>query len=175
VAVCHRERERKRERERQIRKKLCEKGSQRSEVCVLFFWGDSEREKGRKKVCVCVCERERECVGGSRGDIDSEGVGKREKETKKRDKVAATSFMSEAGCFYLGSVGLLGEYCPTTRKRHKPLLVQECRSSPPGGRRLHVDKLDRGLRRRIIRSTLVGAAAAAASASAASSIAAGVS
>ncbi|CAK9860123.1 unnamed protein product [Sphagnum tenellum] len=82
--------------------------------------------------------------------------------------------MSEAGCFYLGSVGLLGEYCPTTRKRHKPLLVQECRSSPPGGRRLHVDKLDRGLRRRIIRSTLVGAAAAA-SASAASSIAAGVS
>jgi len=90
--------------------------------------------------------------------------------------VAATSFMSEAGCFYLGSVGLLGEYCPTTRKRHKPLLVQECRSSPPGGRRLHVDKLDRGLRRRITRSTLVGAAAAATtSASAASSIAAGVS
>jgi len=115
------------------------------------------------------------CLGGSRGDIDSEGVGRREKETKKRDKVAATSFMSEAGCFYLGSVGLLGEYCPTTRKRHKPLLVQECRSSPPGGRRLHVDKLHRVLRRRILRSTLVGAAAAAASASAASSIAAGVS
>jgi len=136
--------------------------------------GDSEREKGRKKVCVCVCERE--SLGGRRGDIDSEGVGRREKETKKRDKVAATSFMSEAGCFYLGSVGLLGEYCPTTRKRHKPLLVQECRSSPPGGRRLHVDKLDRGLRRRITRSTLVGAAAAATtSASAASSIAAGVS
>ncbi len=86
--------------------------------------------------------------------------------------MAATSFMSEAGCFYLGSVGLLGEYCPTTRKRHKPLLAQECRSSLPGGRRLHVDKLDRGLWRRIVRSTLVGAAA---SASAASSIAAGVS
>lgn len=141
----------------------------------MFVWrfGEGESKKGRKEVCVCLRERERESLGGRRGDIDSEGVGRREKETTKRDKVAATSFMSEAGCFYLGSVGLLGEYCPTTRKRHKPLLVQECRSSLPGGRRLHVDKLDKGLWRRIIRSTLVGAAAA--SASAASRIAAGVS
>ncbi len=138
----------------------------------MFVWRFGEGE--RKCARVFERERERESLGGRRGDIDSEGVGRREKETKKRDKVAATSFMSEAGCFYLGSVGLLGEYCPTTRKRHKPLLVQECRSSPPGGRRLHVDKFDRGLRRRVIRSTLVGAAAAA-SASAASSVAAGVS
>jgi len=43
-------------------------------------------------------------------------------EEEGANKVAANSFMSEAGCFYLGSVGLLGEYCPTTRKRHKAQL-----------------------------------------------------
>jgi hypothetical protein len=59
----------------------------------------------------------------------------RSKVEEEEGKVAATSFMSEAGGFYLGSVGLLGEYCPTTRKRQKPLL--DCRSSPGGGR-LHV-------------------------------------
>lgn len=62
--------------------------------------------------------------------------GVREEE-EEESKVAAHSFMSEAGCFYLGSVGLLGEYCPTTRKRHKQL--EERRSSPRS--RLHAAQL----------------------------------
>ena len=33
----------------------------------------------------------------------------------------ADSFMSEAVCSYLGLVGLLGEYCPTSKKRNKQL------------------------------------------------------
>lgn len=57
-------------------------------------------------------------------------------EEEVNSKVAAYSFMSETGCFYLGSVGLLGEYCPTTRKRHKQFV---CPSSPPI--RLHVAHL----------------------------------
>jgi hypothetical protein len=67
------------------------------------------------------------------GGGKEEGEAEAESE-EEEGKVAATSFMSEAGGFYLGSVGLLGEYCPTTRKRQKPLLG--CRSSPGG--RLHV-------------------------------------
>jgi hypothetical protein len=58
--------------------------------------------------------------------------------------VAAHSFMSEAGCFYLGSVGLLGEYCPTTRKRHK-LFVR--RSGPPS--LLHAAQLASGIWSRV--------------------------
>jgi hypothetical protein len=68
------------------------------------------------------------------GGKEEEGEAEAEAE-EEEGKVAATSFMSEAGGFYLGSVGLLGEYCPTTRKRQKPLL--DCRSSPGGGS-LHV-------------------------------------
>jgi hypothetical protein len=55
------------ERERQIREQICEKGSQRSEVCVLCLCGDSEREKGRKKLCVCLREIEREFRWEERG------------------------------------------------------------------------------------------------------------
>ncbi len=73
--------------------------------------------------------------GGGGGGKEEEGEVEAEAEEEEEGKVAATSFMSEAGGFYLGSVGLLGEYCPTTRKRQKPLL--DCRSSPGGGR-LHV-------------------------------------
>ncbi len=72
--------------------------------------------------------------GGGGGGKEEEGEVEVEAE-EEEGKVAATSFMSVAGGFYLGSVGLLGEYCPTTRKRQKPLL--DCRSSPGGGR-LHV-------------------------------------
>ncbi|KAL6286727.1 hypothetical protein ACE6H2_011117 [Prunus campanulata] len=32
------------------------------------------------------------------------------------------SFMSEQAIFYLGSIGLLGEYCPSSRKKNRPLL-----------------------------------------------------
>ena len=31
------------------------------------------------------------------------------------------SFMSEAVCSYLGLIGLLGEYCPTSKKKNKQL------------------------------------------------------
>lgn len=61
--------------------------------------------------------RARGCVG-----VSEELVRGVRAEEEEESKVAAHSFMSEAGCFYLGSVGLLGEYCPTTRKRHKELL-----------------------------------------------------
>lgn len=33
------------------------------------------------------------------------------------------SFMSEAVCSYLGLIGLLGEYCPTSKKKNKHLCV----------------------------------------------------
>lgn len=36
------------------------------------------------------------------------------------------SFMSEQDLLYLGSVGLLGEYSRTTRKRHKLSLGRPC-------------------------------------------------
>ncbi|XP_019246426.1 PREDICTED: uncharacterized protein LOC109226077 [Nicotiana attenuata] len=32
--------------------------------------------------------------------------------------LSETSFMSEQAIFYLGSIGLLGEYCPTSRKKN---------------------------------------------------------
>jgi len=38
------------------------------------------------------------------------------------------SFMSEAVCTYLGLIGLLGEYCPTSKKKNKQL--------PSGGRKV---------------------------------------
>lgn len=33
--------------------------------------------------------------------------------------LSETSFMSEQAIFYLGSIGLLGEYCPTSRKKNR--------------------------------------------------------
>lgn len=71
-----------------------------------------------------------------------EAVARGGAEEEEESKVAAHSFMSEAGCFYLGSVGLLGEYCPTTRKRHKVQL--QLRSG--GGGVLHAAQLTSGRR-----------------------------
>ncbi|MCD7463064.1 hypothetical protein HAX54_049881 [Datura stramonium] len=33
--------------------------------------------------------------------------------------LSETSFMSEQAIFYLGSIGLLGEYCPTSKKKNR--------------------------------------------------------
>lgn len=33
--------------------------------------------------------------------------------------LSETSFMSEQAIFYLGSIGLLGEYCPWSRKKNR--------------------------------------------------------
>lgn len=70
--------------------------------------------------------------------------GGRWRKEEEDSKVAAHSFMSEAGCFYLGSVGLLGEYCPTTRKRHKLVVRGSGRPSL-----LHAAQLASGRRLRV--------------------------
>uniref|UniRef100_M1BDZ9 Uncharacterized protein n=1 Tax=Solanum tuberosum TaxID=4113 RepID=M1BDZ9_SOLTU len=40
-------------------------------------------------------------------------------EFRSCSSLSETSFMSEQAIFYLGSIGLLGEYCPTSKKKNR--------------------------------------------------------